>query len=62
LKELQSDDEEKRCMRRVLTFVVGIEGVEGKTMPGGVFVMVMGFLTAPWNKLRKPPTGAERKD
>lgn len=41
--------------------VVGVEGVGGKIMPGGVFVVVMGFLIAPWNNLRKTAPGAESK-
>lgn len=61
VNDLQLDDEEKRRLRRILTFVVGVKGVEGKTMPGGVFVVVMGFLIAPWNNLRKRSTAAERK-
>lgn len=56
LMQVRPGDEQGRRLRRALAFLVGMEGPAGKTLPGGVFVAVMDFLTAPWNTLGKTPT------
>ena len=49
------EDEESRKLCTMLAFLLGMgAGAEGKAMPGGVFVVVMGMLMPSWD----PPRGS----
>lgn len=43
----------RRKLRKTLSFVVGLDGPGGKTLPGGVFVHMMTMLMPTWDPLRK---------
>ena len=45
-----------RC-RKVLAFVVGLEGSEDKRLPSGVFQLMMDMLMVRWDPLREGPAG-----
>lgn len=61
-EEQQQLEQEQERLHKALTFVLGLDGPGGKTLPAGVFVGVMDFLIPSWDPLRQRMEGLETED
>jgi len=61
-EQKQGQEREQERQDKAVTFLLGLDGPGGKTLPAGVFVGVMDFLIPSWDPLRAGMGGQQKRE